>query len=200
MAWTLEIYNAGGVAPANLKRTFTNSSPPFMRDQFVGIFGPYNEPIEARMQVKNTAALIQVGDIVKYIETNNNWSGVVIRAPSIESPGAGDSPDDDPDLLETVIMAGGWKLLERSVSKNAFYLAHLSAGASADVSDIARVACDLYAHPALTISAGNFDNNGTLSRAYMPYKDLWNGLRELAKGDNSIVYVDSALAVHYKRP
>jgi hypothetical protein len=198
MAWTLDIYDASG---ATLKRSFTQASDPKpFKDQFIGIFGPYNEPLEARMMVKNTVALIQVGDIIKYTETNNNWSGVVIRAPSIESPGAGSSPDDDPDTLELVVMAGGWRLLERSVIKNAFYLSLLSVGTSADVSEIALTACLLYAHPALTIGSGNFDNNGTLSRAYMPYKNLWEGLQELAKGDNSVVYVDSALAVHYKRP
>jgi hypothetical protein len=70
-----------------------------------------------------------------------------------------------------------------------------------DVASIALDLCERYAHPALTVSSGNFPaTGGVLSVHYAPEKTLLDALNDLASTvpGGATVYVDALGAVHFK--
>ena len=126
-------------------------------------------------------------------ETPVFWGPAVV-VPSASSPGAGPF-DRDRDALERITVLGGEQLLKDTVLGPRFF------EDQADVAAIALELCELYAHPALTIAAGNFVTTGSvLGVFYAPEKTLYDALNELAATvpGGATCWVDAAGAVRFQ--
>lgn len=120
--------------------------------------------------------------------------GPAIITPPLTAPGAGPA-DTDRDALERVTVAGGEQLLRESVIGPRLYTTNT------DVAEIALELCQLYAHPALTVDAGNFPLSGAvLNVFYSPEKDLLTALQELAESvpGGADAWVDATGAIRFE--
>lgn len=123
------------------------------------------------------------------------FAGPAITLPSTDSRGAGPA-DRDADALQRVSVAGGRLLVEESTVGPFLWLDM----AAIDAAEMAFKLCDKYAHPALTVSSGNFKNTGvTIPTWYAPTQQLSDALDDLVtiSGDACGWWVDALLAVHF---
>jgi hypothetical protein len=121
------------------------------------------------------------------------WGPAVV-VPALDSPGAGPF-DQDRDALERITVVGGEQLAKDSVVGPRLF------EEDTDVAAIALELCELYAHPALTVTAGNFPATGAvLSVWYLPEQTLAEALGKLAETvpGGAEWWVDAAGAVHFE--
>jgi hypothetical protein len=157
-------------------------------------------PQELRFRGVNASLGIEVGHIIQYLEDGVPlfW-GPVEQCPELDSPGAG--PDDEnEDELNLFVALGGEKLLEDSVAKWGFLDKWLQ-GVTPTFSQVAYEMCLRYKHPALKLTAGNFEaGGGDVKYAYKPFKDLKQAMNEFADAANYIYFVDPTGQIHFRLP
>ena len=121
------------------------------------------------------------------------WGPATV-VPAVDSPGAGPF-DRDRDALERVTVVGGEQLLKDSIVESRLI------EENTDVATIAHDLCDLYAHPALTVSALNFPVVGAvLSVFYRPEGTLYDALRVLTESvpGGAACWVDALGEIHFQ--
>lgn len=147
------------------------------------------------LYAKQTGALIPPRAIIQFsLDGTPVFWGPAIITPPLTAPGAGPF-DKDRDALERVTVAGGEQLLRESVIGPRLYTTNT------DVAEIALELCQLYAHPALTVNAGNFPLSGAvLNVFYSPEKDLLSALEQLAESvpGGATAWVDATGAIHFQ--
>ena len=113
------------------------------------------------------------GIVQMLIDDEPVFWGPATVVPPPESPGAGPF-DEDRDALERVTVVGGEQLLRDSIVGPRLLEGEF------DVSEIALELCELYAHPALTVSELNFPSTGAVLTAwYAPEMTLYDALQTL---------------------
>ena len=121
------------------------------------------------------------------------WGPAVVVPPS-GSPGAGPF-DEDRDAIERVTVVGGEQLLRDSIVLERLLEETL------DVSAIAFELCDLYAHPALTVTEANFVTTGSVLEVfYKPESTLYHALQTLVDSvpGGATSWVDASGAIHFQ--
>lgn len=182
MSWELTIWNAlGGGTPAVYADT----------DSTVSILGTITptarvEPPDAPVDLKfestpllmpemSPRSIVLWKDITNPTPTTIFW-GPVVKLPAPESEGAGPLARNRQNLQEYQAEGGNLLLLE-SIIDTPMVLEEQ------DIHDIAFTLCDTYAHPALTITAGNFTGTvgNDLEIFFAPEMVLADALDELAE-------------------
>lgn len=191
MSWTLSISSPTGV-PLTAITDQTSPNPVMGGIEAVVDAGGITNQITLRVrqdliQIPPRGILLYDSDFLPLA------AGVVVTCPPLASPGSGPA-DRDPDALDRVTAVGLEQLLrDRVIGPRLF-------DADMDVADIALELCNLYAHPVLDVTAGNFPATGhILGVYYAPEKTLWDALTQLAETvpGGARVWVDAFKAVHF---
>ena len=121
------------------------------------------------------------------------WGPAVVVPPA-GTRGAGPF-DEDRDAIERVTVVGGEQLLRDSG------VGALLVEGVVDVASIAFQFCSMYAHPALTVTEGNFVTTGAvLDVFYKPESTLYDALQTLVDSvpGGAVAWVDADGAVRFE--
>lgn len=201
MSWELTFYNASDLTIKRNVLSIPGTSGGTTLLNAEGVHGGFRALVEPSgnckalyFQGRNDILNVSVGDIVSFDADATQGTGtetrlffgVVSRAPKANSSGG--SADNEFEALGADFLLKksrtGPRLIEGTTS----------------VENIAFIWCQLFAHPALSTSAPNFEASGSsLSLGYRPQADLLDNLRRLADQVGFEVGVDADGQIFFRQ-
>lgn len=173
IAWTLDVYSTTG---AFIKSITQATSPNPIRGAVEAVVTGCDRTESIRFDCVQTIAQLEPRQLVQFSAAPTNTlvaAGVIVRCPPLTAPGAGPA-DVDRAAVEGVTCVGLEQLVAESI------VGPLLIEDDTDVSSVAYELCAAFAHPALTVDAGDFPTAGfVLGAFYKPFATLAACLDEL---------------------